>query len=145
VTTAEQRLRQLLGPHSHQLQQLVDEALASAAGLPAPRTADAARHPCQLYAHSTGPRPVRTQGHHRLPQYLQLRLWGEVRDQDLLWLCGSCHDTVHALVSHWIDGWRRPDPWPGQRAQREARHAVLLYRGAQVELRQGRRRADVAP
>jgi hypothetical protein len=142
VSTAEQRLRRLLGPNSDQLQQLVDQVLAEAVVGPEPRTADAADHPCQLYAHGTGPRPVRTQGHHRLPQYLQLRLWGEVRDHDLLWLCGSCHDTVHALVSHWIDGWRRPDPWPGQRAQREARRTVLLYQGEQVELQRGRRRTD---
>lgn len=34
------------------------------------RTAQAAERPCELYAHSSAPKPTRTQGHHPKPVYL---------------------------------------------------------------------------
>lgn len=103
-------------------------------------TATAASHPCQLYRHSAPPHPTRTQWHHRLPEYLQARLWGRTLLQDppsvpdstcMLWLCGLCHDSVHDWISHVLDGWRPPDPEPGTAARREAQHTLALYRLAQ--------------
>lgn len=67
--------------------------------LPVPSTASAADKPCVMYRDHGSSFPVRTQGHHRYPQYLQKRLWGEVRDNTLIWLCGTCHDSIHA----WLD------------------------------------------
>lgn len=94
-------------------------------------TATAASHPCQLYAHHAAPRPTRTQGHHRFPEYLQRRVWGETRDGRLLWLCGLCHDSVHDWISWTLGDARKPDPEPGTAVRREAQHAVALFRLAQ--------------
>lgn len=49
-----------------------------------PRTAQAAERPCQLYAHTASPVPTRTQGHHRHPVYLQNRIYGRLRDPELV-------------------------------------------------------------
>lgn len=92
----------------------------------------AARQPCQLYRQHS-PQPLRTQGHHRFPQYLQVRVWGATRDQRLLWLCGTCHDSVYEVLSWLLGEGRRPDPWPGNASnvRREAQHALALYKMAQ--------------
>jgi hypothetical protein len=96
----------------------------------APRTATARAHPCQLYAHTAPPVPSRTQYHHRFPQYLQERLWGEVRldtPPDMLWLCGLCHDNVHEALGWLLGESRKPDPMPGRLALNEARRARNWY------------------
>jgi hypothetical protein len=98
-------------------------------------SAPASTYPCQLYR-THAPRPTRTQWHHRFPEYLQRRVWGETRVEDppmpssphMLWLCGTCHDSVHDWISYLVDGWRRPDPPPGTSVRREAQHAVAMYR-----------------
>lgn len=92
-----------------------------------PTTATAVSRPCELYDYHR-PVVVRTQGHHRLPQYLQERLWGKVRDQTLLWLCGSCHDAVHEWIGFLLGETRRPAPEPGRLAKAEAQRAVDRYR-----------------
>lgn len=96
-----------------------------------PRTATAQAHPCQLYAHTTTPRPSRTQYHHRYPQYLQERVYaGKVLYQsspDMLWLCGLCHDSVHDWLSYLLGEARRPAPDPSPRAQAEAVRAANWY------------------
>jgi hypothetical protein len=97
---------------------------------PSVRTATAAAHPCQLYAHASAPRPSRTQYHHRFPQYLQERVWGAVRLQsgdDMLWLCGLCHDSVHDWLSWLLGEARCPAPAPSARAQTEAARAANWY------------------
>lgn len=98
-----------------------------------PRTATAQAHPCELYAHSTQPRPSRTQYHHRYPQYLQERVYGAVRYQsppDMLWLCGLCHDSVHDWLSYLLKEAREPSPHPSSRARSEAQRAYDWYRSA---------------
>jgi hypothetical protein len=94
-------------------------------------SATAATRPCQLYAHSAAPHPSRTQGHHLHPEYLQQRLWGEVRDKELLWLCGLCHDSTHDMLGWLLGETRKPDPLPSPRAQEQARAAVNWYRAEQ--------------
>lgn len=66
-----------------------------------PTTLSAGVQPCALYMDHGSSRPVIVQGHHRHPVYLQRRLWGEVRDEELIWLCGTCHDSVHAWL-YWV-------------------------------------------
>lgn len=91
------------------------------------RTASAAVQPCQLYSHTTSPVPSRTQGHHRHPIYLQERVYGRVKDPDLLWVCGLCHDNIHEALGWLLGESRRPDPMPGYKALAEAKRAYLWY------------------
>ena len=93
------------------------------------RSAQAAERPCELYAHSSSPRPSRTQGHHRHPVYLQNRVYGQIRDTELLWVCGLCHDSVHDWLSWLLGEARKPDPEPGWKAKAEAFAAYNWYRG----------------
>ncbi len=103
---------------------------------PGLRTAQAAEEPCQLYAHSGSPKPSRTQGHHRHPVYLQNRVYGRIRDPELLYVCGLCHDSIHDIVSWLLGEGRQPNPMPGMNVIREAKRTVEWYR-RQVQLREG--------
>lgn len=94
-----------------------------------PREARAADQPCELYAYHA-PKAVRTQGHHTRPVYLQRRLWGEVRDDTVTYLCGSCHDAVHEWIGWLLGESRRPDPEPGWKAKAEAQRTVDWYLAA---------------
>jgi hypothetical protein len=89
-----------------------------------PLTAQAEQRPCELYAHTAAPRPSRTQGHHRHPVYLQNRVYGSIRDPQLLWLCGLCHDSVHDVVSWLLGEARKPEPMPGRNTVTEAKRTV---------------------
>jgi hypothetical protein len=84
--------------------------------IPTPRTAPAVEHPCQLYAHNTPPRPIRTQFHHSKPVYLQNRLYGEIRFGPDVWLCGLCHDAVHEILDWMLGEGRKPNPTPSVRS-----------------------------
>lgn len=81
-------------------------------------TAPAQERPCQLRTYHA-PEPVITQGHHRHPIFLQNRVYGQIRDTELMWLCGTCHDSVHAWL-YWLLGERARPADPGYLARREA-------------------------
>lgn len=85
-----------------------------------PREAQAVDKPCELHA-SHSPVVVRTQGHHLFPIYLQKRVFnGEVRHNDLVWLCGTGHDSLHA----WL-GWALSESYkPVQRVGWETMRIV---------------------
>ena len=83
------------------------------------RTAPAATRPCQLHVYHA-PHPSRTQGHHRHPVYLQNRIYGQIRDPELLWVCGTCHDNIHEWLGWLLGETRKPDPEPGRSAKAEA-------------------------
>lgn len=85
-----------------------------------PIEAPAALKPCELYRDHGTARPSVTQGHHIRPIYLQNRKYGRIQDPELMYLCGTCHDNVHAWL-YWIMGERKkPDPEPPARAKRQA-------------------------
>lgn len=94
------------------------------------RTAQANDRPCELYAHSRTPRPSRTQGHHRHPVYLQNRVYGRIRDPELLFVCGLCHDSIHDVLSWMLGEARKPSPMPGRNAVREAERTFAWYQDA---------------
>lgn len=102
---------------------------------PAPtRTADlreamAADRPCQLYAYHA-PVPVRTEGHHRHPVFLQNRVYGRINDPELLWVCSSCHDAIHEWLGWLLRESRHPNPEPGRLAKAEAQRTFDWYVGA---------------
>lgn len=81
--------------------------------------------PCQLVAYHA-PEPVIVQGHHIHPQFLQNRVWGNIRDNDLKWLCGSCHDSVHAWL-YWLLGEHVQPPRCGYAARAEAKRSFDWY------------------
>lgn len=92
----------------------------------APREAKSADQPCQLHRYHS-PRPSRTQGHHRHPVYLQNRVYGNIRDPELLWVCGTCHDNIHEWLSYLLGEARKPEPMPGRKARAEAQRSFEWY------------------
>ena len=97
--------------------------------IPEPRTARAADKPCQLHRYHS-PKVVRTQGHHRKPVYLQNRVYGRIRDPELLWSCGTDHDSIHAWLDWLLGEAEKPDPEPGRNVKAEARAAFDWYTAA---------------
>lgn len=95
------------------------------------RTASAVEKPCELYAHGGGSRPSVTEGHHIFPVYLQNRKYGRIRRPDLIFLCGTCHDNVHAWLYHLMGDRREPNPAPPPRAQRLAERAFEWFNTAE--------------
>ena len=90
-------------------------------------TAPAADKPCSIYIDHGSARPAVTQGHHVKPVYLQNRKYGRIVDPTLMYLCGTCHDNVHAWI-YWLMGERtKPNPEPPLRAQRLAAWVVDWY------------------
>ncbi len=88
--------------------------------------ATAATRPCQLYLYHA-PAVVQTEGHHRHPVYLQNRVYGQIRDPELLWVCGNCHASVHEWISWRLGERRKPDPEPGRLAKAEAERTLAWY------------------
>jgi hypothetical protein len=100
--------------------------------VPEIRTAKAAERPCELYEYHA-PRPSRTQGHHRHPVYLQNRVYGRIRDPELAWLCGTCHDAVHDWLSYLLGEARKPNPVPGRKARAEAQRTYEWWLSVQAD------------
>lgn len=92
-----------------------------------PRTAAAADRPCELYVDHGSARPSVTQGHHVFPVYLQNRIYGRITIPTLAYLCGTCHDNVHAVLYALMGERRLPDPMPPARARAMAQRAFDWY------------------
>lgn len=88
------------------------------------RTAPAADKPCELYADHGSAVPSVTQGHHIYPVYLQNRKYGRIVSGELAYLCGTCHDNVHAWLYFIMGERREPRPTPPPRARRLAQRAL---------------------
>ncbi len=97
-----------------------------ALAVPQPAEAMASERPCELYAYHA-PMPSRTEGHHRHPVFLQNRVYGLIRDAELLWVCGLCHDNIHEWLGWLLGESRRPNPEPGRKAKAEARRTMDWY------------------
>ena len=74
--------------------------------------------PCQLAVHHV-PVPVMEQYHHQKPVFLQNRLYGQIVYGPSLWVCGTCHDSIHAYL-YWLLGEHRKPPHIGRKAKAEA-------------------------
>ncbi len=95
-------------------------------GLIVHERASAGRRPCEAYVdHGSSP-PVRTQGHHLHPVFLQNRVYGRIRDPQLIWLCGTCHDSIHAWLD-WLLGEAYQPPTPPRRLKRIAEETFAWY------------------
>jgi hypothetical protein len=102
--------------------------------VPELRTASAVERPCALRQYHS-PMPVVTQGHHRHPVYLQNRIYGAIRDPELLWLCGSDHDAVHAWLYWLLEERARPTVDPGWMVKKEALTTYEWYVAATLKKR----------
>lgn len=92
-----------------------------------PTTAPAAEKPCEMYLDHGSARPSVTQGHHVFPVYLQNRKYGRIVHGELMFLCGTCHDNLHAWL-YWLMGERKiPNPEPPRRAKAHAARVVDWY------------------
>lgn len=94
------------------------------------RHASADKKPCVMHKYHF-PKPIRTNGHHRYPMYLQDELWGEVRLKDIIYLCGTCHDSIHAWAD-WLLGRAYQPPAPGRKIKTEAQMIVDWYKSNKV-------------
>ncbi len=93
------------------------------------RIAQASEKPCQFHRYHF-PRVIRTQGHHLYPVYLQNRRYGRIKYPDLLWICGTCHDSIHAWLDWLLEEAQKPDPEPGSRIKKEAQKVFDWYMNA---------------
>ena len=93
----------------------------------------ATERPCELAAYHA-PAPVMTEGHHIHPVFLQNRVYGQIRDNELKYLCGNCHDAVHAWL-YWLLGERREPLNVGRLAKAEAERTFTWYLEAGGTLR----------
>ena len=97
------------------------------------RTARAVDRPCELHTYHS-PRVTRTQRHHRKPVFLQNRAYGRIVDNDdVKWLCGTCHDSVGEWIDHLLGESRKPDPEPGRLAKTEAQYSYDWFTTAMKE------------
>lgn len=101
--------------------------------VPELRTAPAGERPCEVRIYHR-PEPVITQGHHIHPVFLQNRLWGKIRDNTFLWVCGTDHDSIHAWLYYLLGEHHKPavDPGPLVRARAQASFDWYLANGGQV-------------
>jgi hypothetical protein len=95
-----------------------------------PRKAPAADQPCQIHGYHK-PKVCRTQHHHSKPQYLQLRLWGEIRYGPDTWVCGTDHDNIHAWLDWLLGDARKPNPEPGRAEKASAQGSYDWFVAAQ--------------
>lgn len=96
------------------------------------RSAQAADRPCELHRYHS-PKPSRTQGHHRAAVYLQNRVYGKIVIGDLLWVCGTDHDSIHDWLSWLLGEARKPDPEPGRLVKAEAQRTFEWYAAATAD------------
>lgn len=72
--------------------------------------------------------PSLTQGHHIKPEFLQRRIYdGKEPHQELVYLCGTCHDNLHNWLYFLLGEWREPMPHPPARAKAWAQTAYDWY------------------
>jgi hypothetical protein len=79
-----------------------------------------------LYAYHW-PKPIRTQYHHSHPVYLQNRVFGRIVDPPDLWVCGTCHDSLHETIDWLLGEGREPSPKPGRKVLARAQATVDWY------------------
>lgn len=90
-----------------------------------PRRIDHRAAPCGLHTFHS-PITVQNELHHPFSQYLQRRVWGEVRDHRLVSLCGTGHNTVHVALRYFEKFHMWPD-WCVGRTRDLAAYGWGLY------------------
>lgn len=103
-----------------------------APALPAVRRAFFPEQGCQLVAYHA-PTPVMVEYHHQKPVELQNRLYGKIMFGPSLWVCGNCHDAIHAWL-YWLLGEHREPPYIGRAARSEAERTYAWFQAEQERL-----------
>ena len=99
---------------------------------PEQRTAFFTEHPCELVDYHA-PRPVMTEYHHQKPVFLQNQLYGKILYGPSLWVCSSCHDSIHAWL-YWLLGEHRQPDHIGRAAKAEAERTYQWYVEEKIRL-----------
>lgn len=89
-------------------------------------TIAATERPCRIHK-THKPTPVSSELHHRFPKYLQIAVWGEVRERDIVPLCGTGHSDVHFAIDALLRGKKLPKG-VGRTERELAEFAVARYR-----------------
>lgn len=100
--------------------------------LPEPRKAFVDDETCQLVTYHA-PEPVVVEYHHQKPVFLQNRLYGRILYGPSLWVCSSCHDSIHAWL-YWLLGEHRQPPRIGRAAKAEAERTFRWYEDERARL-----------
>lgn len=90
-----------------------------------PRQAFAADQHCELVTYHA-PAPVIVEHHHQKPEFLQRRIYGKTIYGPSLWVCGNCHDAIHAWL-YWLLRERAEPPQIGYAARKEAERTHSWY------------------
>lgn len=90
-----------------------------------PLTAFANVQPCQLVSYHA-PKPVMTEYHHTKPVFLQNRVYGKIVYGADLYVCSSCHDSIHAWL-YWLLGEHRQPEGVGRAAKTSAEATFKWY------------------
>lgn len=91
-----------------------------------------ASRPCELVTYHA-PKPTITEGHHIHPVFLQNRLYGNIQDNELKYLCANCHDSVHEWL-YWLLGARKRKPVVGRAAKLEASNTYRWFESEWIRL-----------
>lgn len=54
------------------------------------------------------PRTVINERHHMLPEAVQMKQWGEVRDKRTITICATVHNSIHYAYDRMMRGLPRP-------------------------------------
>lgn len=92
------------------------------------RAVPARQRPCTIHR-THKPTPVASELHHRFPKYLQVQVWGEVRENDTEALCGTGHSDVHFALDALLAGRKMP-PGVGKTEREMANYAFTRFTDA---------------
>lgn len=93
--------------------------------LPTHYTAFAPDQECELVTYHA-PLPVMIEYHHTKPVFLQNYLYGKIVHGPDQWVCGNCHDAVHAWLYYLLGEHRKP-PRVGRLAKEAAEKIYQWY------------------
>jgi hypothetical protein len=99
---------------------------------PAARKAFRDEEDCRLAAYHQ-PEPVMVEYHHQKPVFLQDALYGKIVYGPSLWVCGNCHDAIHAWL-YWLLGEHREPPKVGRLAKAEAQRTFEWFLAEKARL-----------
>jgi hypothetical protein len=91
--------------------------------------------PCKCVARHS-PLPLTVERHHVFPKALQIHVWGAVRDNETVPLCGTSHNAVHSVIDALLDAQPVVSGHTNHYVRMLAEQAVFRYNRARNGSRQ---------